>query len=86
MGLYVEQLYEESLSEENYQAFEFLQTETEKLKEIAKNSEVPQSLVFEKMKSIVSELKRIYPNQVNVAEKLENFLISYENMQESLKN
>jgi len=87
MGLYVGQLYKESLSDENYLAFEFLRTETEKLlKGIAKNPEIPQSLVFEKMKSMVSELKRLYPGQVNVAEKLDNFFISYENMQESLKN
>ena len=37
MGLYVKQLAEEGLSDENYHAFEFLQTETEKLTEITRS-------------------------------------------------
>ena len=86
MGLYVKQLAEESLSDENYQAFEFLKIEIEKLlKDIAKNPEIPQEIILDVIKSMVKELKKVYPNQV-IAEKLENFLISYENMQENIKN
>ena len=86
MGLYVKQLAEESLSEENYQTLEFLQTQIEELEKEVKNFKIPQEIALDKIKSIIKKLKRIYPDQVNVAEKLENFLISYENMQENLRN
>jgi len=86
MGLYVGQLYKESLSDENYLAFEFLRTEIEELEKGVKNLKIPKEIALDDVKSVIEKLKRFYSDQVNVAEKLDNFLISYENMQESLKN
>ncbi|MCZ0933251.1 MAG: hypothetical protein OXJ52_08890, partial [Oligoflexia bacterium] len=82
MGRYVAQLRKESESDENYPAFEFLQNEIGNLKGIKDFT-----IALLQIESIINEFEREYPKQKEeISEKLENFLISYENMQESLKN
>ena len=86
MGLYVEQLYEESLSDENYQAFEFLRTQIEELEKEVKNFNIPQEIALNRIKSVVEKFDKAYSNQKEITENLENFLNSYRKMQENIKN
>ena len=86
IGLYIEQLAEESLSEENYQAFEFLKTHIEAIEETAKRFKIPQEIVLDDVKSMVEQFDKAYFNQEEMLKKLESFVASYEKTQESLKN
>ena len=81
IGLYVEQLAEESLSEENYQAFEFLWKEVRLLENIQNPT-----IALQQIEEVIKQLKREHSNQIEIAKKLEKFLNSYENMQENIKN
>ena len=86
MGLYVKQLVEESLSDENYQAFEFLRTQIEELEKEVKNFNIPQEIALDRIKSVVEKFDKAYSNQKEITENLENFLNSYRKMQENIKN
>ena len=86
MGLYVKQLVEESLSDENYQAFEFLRTQIEELENEVKNFNIPQEIALNRIKSVVEKFDKAYSNQKEITENLENFLNSYRKMQENIKN
>ena len=86
MGLYIKQLAEEGLSEENYQGFEFLRTQIEELEKEVKKLNIPQEIALDDVKLVVEKFDKTYSNQKGITEKLKNFLISYENMQESLRN
>ena len=82
IGLYVKQLAEESLSEENYQAFEFLRTQISILN---KKALKPQKVLIY-TESMMTKFDKDNPDQKEITEKLENFLNSYRKIQESLKN
>jgi len=87
IGRYVAELREESLSDDNYPAFEFLRTEIGKRK-VIKNT----TIALEEIETIIGESDKIgefekkYPNQREISENLDNFLNSYKNMQKTLKN
>ena len=86
MGQYVEQLRKESLSDENYQAFEFLKTEIDKRKGI-KNTKVTLrqiDLIIGKPDKI-GEFDAKYPDQKEISEKLKVFVGSYKEMLENIK-
>ena len=82
IGLYVENLSKEILSEKNYAAFAFL-------KPNIANLQAPDRLSFtialQQIESIIEELKKVSPDQVEIVEKLENILNSYKNMLETIK-
>ena len=77
IGIYVENLSKKILSEKNYAAFDFL-------KPNIANLQAPDSLSFtialQQIESIIEELKKVYPDQVEIVEKLENILNSYKKM------
>lgn len=80
--LYVENdLFKEGLSEENYGAFQFLQSRTGSLEKIEDFKRILQEIEL-----IIKELKKLYPNQLETAEKMEEVVNSYKKMLESVKN
>ena len=81
IGLYVENLSKEILSEKNHAAFAFLQSQISKLENVD-NTEI----VLKKIELIIKELERKHPDQVKIAEKIENLVDSYKKMLESIKN
>ena len=81
IGLYVEKLSQEMLSEENSMAFEFLQSQISKLKN---NNNT--AIVLRKIESIIIELKKTYHNQTEIVGKVKNFVDSYKEILETIKN
>ena len=82
----MKQLVEESLSEENYQAFEFLETRIEAIEETAKNFKIPQEIVLDDVKSVVDDLEKAYFNQKEIIKKLTIFIEDYQKIQEIIRN
>ena len=83
MELYVKQLAEEGLSEENYQAFEFLQNEIGKVRKIDVKKPI---IALKAVEEIIKKFKRAHFNQEEILKKLENFVNSYKKLRENIKN
>ena len=72
MSAYVEELFQESWSQESQEAFDFLQKSIAKAK---KATNFTQSIEFIELD--IKELQKKYPNQLKTEKKLEIFLKSY---------
>ena len=72
MSAYVEELFQESWSQESQEAFDFLQ---ESIAEAKKATNFTQSIEFIELD--IKELQKKYPNQLKTEKKLEIFLKSY---------
>ena len=79
LDLYVEDLFEGNLFEENYPVYQFLQERIDKIKAI-ENPEIAGREIERMMK----ELKKTYSNQIKIVKKVENFLNSLKKLLESL--
>ena len=77
MSAYVEELFQESWSQESQEAFDFLQ---ESIAEAKKATNFTQSIEFIELD--IKELQKKYPNQLKTAKKLEIFLKSYKKIEE----
>lgn len=81
-SLYTERdLFKEGLSEKNYGAFQFLTRQT-KILENTDNTEI----ILPKIESLIKELKRGYPSQIEKTKKLEEIVNSYKKTLENIKN
>ena len=79
-ALYVEQLSEKMLSEENYQAFEFLKTEIDKLKDTENTT-----IVLQATELIINKFEKDYSHQTEILKKIRIFLENYMKIQENIK-
>ena len=75
-------LFKEGLSEENYGASQFLINHIRVLEEI----KAPAIVILYDIESIIEDLKKEHPNQVEIAEKLEKVVNSYEKILEATQN
>ena len=82
IGLYVkDDLFGENLLEENYAAFEFLQSQIDNLENVNDTT-----IVLRKIETLIEELKFLQPNQVEIAEKLKKVVNSYKKILSTIKN
>ena len=71
IGLYVENLSKKILAEKNYAAFDFLKPNIANLQS---PDSLSSTIALQQIESIIEELKVKYPDQAEVAEKVENIL------------
>ena len=82
IGIYVENLSKKILSEKNYVAFDFLKPN---IASVQVQGDLSSIIALNLIESNITQLKVEYPDQAEVAEKVENFVDSYKKMLKIIK-